>query len=745
MFCLRFLKYFSIALCIFVASSPALAIEDHASIPTPWAEEVSQELPHNYYPRPQMVRSNWTNLNGQWDYAIRPKAEADAPQYEGKILVPFPAESALSNVEREVGADNKLHYRRTFESPQRDESERVLLHFGAVDWQATVFVNDEKVGQHEGGFDPFYFDITDALSEGENELRVVVWDPTDSGPQPIGKQRDNPEGIWYTAVTGIWQTVWLERVPKAHIKSLDIRPDLQGKELQVVVNAANADSEQVQVEFVSNGSVLATGAGATGDAITIRVPEVEAWSPDNPKLYDLRISLSSGDRVESYCGFRTIEIGKAADGITRLLLNGEALFQYGPLDQGWWPDGLYTAPTEEALRYDLEITQQLGFNMVRKHVKVEPARWYEMCDRMGLIVWQDMPNGDKHIGPNDPDIQRTRESGEIYERELKAMIHALDNHPSIVMWVPYNEGWGQWDTARITDYARQLDPTRIINAASGWTDRGTGDVHDIHNYPAPSMPPVEEKRAVVLGEFGGLGLPLKGHTWQSADNWGYKSYENKQDLEAAYRVLVGQLRLLIGEGLSAAVYTQTTDVEVEVNGLMTYDRRVLKLPMELAKLHKKLYEPAPRTQTVIPTSRELPRTWRYTTTEPELNWKETGFDDSDWETGEAPFGNHQVPNVRPNTAWETEEIWLRTTWELDAADLQDSYLKIYHDEDAEVYLNGVKATSLSGHTTNYVAIPVAEAARAALSGRQVTVAVHCRQTHGGQLIDVGLIDVKPRE
>jgi len=718
-------------------------VEEHASIPTPWAEKVSQELPHNYYPRPQMKRPNWKNLNGQWDYAIRPRSEDAPQQYDGKILVPFPAESALSNVEKKVGAENRLHYHRTFESPKRGDSDRVLLHFGAVDWQATVYVNGEKIGQHEGGFDPFSFDITEALNDGENDIKVAVWDPTDSGPQPIGKQRHNPEGIWYTAVTGIWQTVWLERVPAVYIDSLDIRPDLDGKELQLVVNAANTQSGMAKVEVVSNGAVVAEASGPAGEAISIPMPQVEAWSPDNPKLYDLRISLAGGDKVESYCGFRTIEIGKAADGITRLLFNGEPLFQYGPLDQGWWPDGLYTAPTEEALRYDLEITQKLGFNMVRKHVKVEPARWYEMCDRMGLIVWQDMPNGDSHIGPNDPDIKRTKESGEIYERELKALIHSLDNHPSIVMWVPYNEGWGQWDTARITDYTRELDATRIVNAASGWTDRGTGDVHDIHHYPAPSIPPLEEKRAVVLGEFGGLGLPLEGHTWQSADNWGYKSYENQEDLEAAYRVMMGQLRLLVGEGLSAAVYTQTTDVEVEVNGLMTYDRRILKLPMELAELHKRLYEPAPRVEIVVPTSKGEPRMWRYTTTKPAAEWSEPEFDDSAWETGEAPFGNHQVPNAKPSTEWESSDIWLRTSWDLDAADLQDSYLKIYHDEDVEVYLNGVKAASLSGHTTDYITIPVAEAARAAMSGSKVDVAVHCHQTHGGQLIDVGLIDLKP--
>jgi len=579
---------------------------------TRWAKDVKPSKVHPEYPRPQMVREKWENLNGLWDYAVAGKDAAQPAKWDGQILVPFPIESALSGVMKRVSENERLWYRRVFKVPGAWKGQRVILHFGAVDWQTTVWVNGKEVGQHTGGYDAFSFDITEALKPtGEQEIVVAVFDPTDAGYQPRGKQIRNPHGIWYTPTSGIWQTVWLEAVAASHIRTLRITPRVDESSVTVAAHALNTGGKpSLKVEVLEGRRVVQEARVDTMIAtrslpphvtpsVTLAVPNAKLWSPDTPFLYGLRVTLledgKAVDQVESYFGMRKIALGKDERGIQRLMLNNKPVFQFGPLDQGFWPDGLYTAPTDEALRYDIEMTKKLGFNMARKHVKIEPARWYYWCDKLGLLVWQDMPSGDKYIGSRDPDITRSAASGANFERELKAMVDGFYNHPCIVMWVPYNEGWGQWDTCRIVDLIKQWDPTRLVNNASGWTDRKCGDVMDIHVYPGPGVPPLEANRAVVLGEFGGLGLPVKGHTWQDEKNWGYRSYKTSEELTEAYIALIQRLRPMTGDqGLCAAVYTQTTDVEIEVNGLMTYDRAQVKMDTAaITAANQTVYAPPP--------------------------------------------------------------------------------------------------------------------------------------------------------
>jgi beta-galactosidase/beta-glucuronidase len=545
-----------------------------------------------------MKREEWQNMNGIWEYAIRPAGEKAPEQYDGSILVPFPVESALSGVKKSVGKENRLWYRRIFTVPKDWAKKRVLLNFEAVDWETTVWINGRQTGIHRGGYDPFAIDITDALKKrGNQEIVLSVWDPIDEGTQPRGKQVKNPRGIWYTSVTGIWGTVWLEPVEQMRVESLKIVPDIDTGKVHVIVNCQDkALGYQVEIAVSGEGSDEIEAKGLVGQKISLVLQEPRLWAPDSPFLYDLKVLLKDSqdreiDQIESYFGMRKISVEKDETGITRLFLNNEVQFMIGPLDQGWWPDGLYAAPTDEALRYDLEVTKQLGMNMLRKHVKIEPRRFYYWCDKLGLLVWQDMPNGDAFIGREGKDIERSPESAGQFESELSRMIDSLYNHPSIVMWVPFNEGWGQYDTARIVDLIKQLDLTRLINNASGWADRGAGDVHDVHAYPGPDAPANEPDRAAVLGEFGGLGLPIKGHTWQDEKNWGYKSFESAEDLTQAYRELIHKLQILKDAGLSAAIYTQTTDVEIEVNGLMTYDRAIIKMETkQIAKTNRELYE-----------------------------------------------------------------------------------------------------------------------------------------------------------
>jgi beta-galactosidase/beta-glucuronidase len=575
---------------------------------TPWAEKVNPASPLSEYPRPRMVRAVWKNLNGLWDYNITPKKEAIPNAYAGKILVPFAVESALSGIGKTVGKDSILWYRTSFAVPSTMKGKNILLHFGAVDWQTEVYVNGKSVGKHEGGFDPFSFDITSALQKGNQQLVVRVWDPTDDGPQPRGKQVKNPEGIWYTPVTGIWQTVWLEGVPKTYIASTKQTPDIDKQILNITPVVQNLQSgDMVKISAWDGTNKIAEQTVNGNTTTTLNVNNAKLWSPDNPFLYDLTVSVVRKgkvvDEVKSYFAMRKTSIAPDAKGTQKLMLNNKFVFQYGPLDQGWWPDGLYTAPTDEALKFDIEKTKQMGFNMIRKHIKVEPARWYNYCDKLGMLVWQDMPSGDlgnewenwPGIIGKATDKDRTPESEGYYRKEWNSIIDVLYNFPCIIVWVPFNEAWGQFKTEEITNWTMQKDPSRLVNSASGGNFYRVGHMIDLHRYPAPAMPEPDlfgKNRAIVLGEFGGLGLPLENHTWIEKGNWGYRSFTNADTLFQTYSSYTDKLEELIKLGLSAAVYTQTTDVEVETNGFMTYDRKVMKMPIDrLKEVNSRLYNP----------------------------------------------------------------------------------------------------------------------------------------------------------
>jgi len=571
-----------------------------APLMTRWASQVSPSNARPEYPRPMMVREEWLSLNGLWDYAVQ-AGDARPEAWIGRILVPYPIESALSGVGDTVGAERRLWYRRAFRVPPRWSGRRVLLHFEAVDWETRVWANGREVGSHRGGYDPFSFDITAALSErGDQEIVVSVWDPTDGGPQPRGKQVRRPGGIFYTAVTGIWQTVWLEPVGGAAIRDYAVTTDI-GSGLVAIAPEVDGSREGDRVEAVLRALApgqrrgeggpsveAASAAGAAGEPLQLRVAEPHLWTPDDPYLYDLELRLVRGeevvDRVQGYVGMRSISVGPDERGVTRLLLNGRYVFQSGPLDQGYWPDGLYTAPSESAMVSDLHALKAMGFNMLRKHVKVEPRTFYTWCDRLGLLVWQDMPSASIPLVRDDADRATDTAATRQFEAELLRMIRTHRNHPSIVMWVPFNEGWGQYDTPRIARLVKEADPTRLVDAASGWYERGAGDVVDRHNYPAPDPPRPESRRAAVQGEFGGLGLVIRGHTWREG-GWGYDLFGNAESLVQRFEDLYEQIRAAESEGgLSAAVYTQTSDVETENNGLLTYDRAEAKIPVMSVRL-----------------------------------------------------------------------------------------------------------------------------------------------------------------
>ncbi len=703
-----------------------------APLMTPWADDIDPENVLPEYPRPQMVRENWMNLNGIWQYepGILDDNVPSGRDLSEEILVPFPVESAISGV---MEHHDRLWYRKMVTLPENWQGQTILLHVEASDWETEVYVNNHSAGVHRGGYNPFSFDITPYLVAGtEQEIIVRVYDPTTAAR---GKQTLSPSGIWYTSVTGIWNTIWLEPVNPVYIEDLEMVPDVDGGQLILTVESNTANGNYgIHAVARAAGLIVADVTGAVGDTLNLPIPNARLWSYYDPFLYDLDVELTYNgqvvDRVDSYFGMRKIEL-KPIDGHQRICLNGDFIFQIGPLDQGYWPDGLYRAPTDEALKWDLDMIKAFGFNMLRKHVKVEPRRWYYWADKMGILVWQDMPS----TNSTPSGAQQVQ-----FEAELAEMIRDHRNHPSIIMWVVFNEGWGQYDTVRVTEWTMGLDPYRLVSCASGWTDYEVGHIRDRHSYPSPGAPPVTTTRAMVCGEYGGIGYRIADHLWDQ-DPWGYTTVSSSDELENLYGSYYSALISLIDDpGLDAGVYTQITDVENEVNGLITYDRKVIKAdPEDIALIHQMLYS---KLYVAVPTSENEPQTWRYRTNSPWSNWYRSWYNDSNWNSGEGGFGTAGTPGSVVRTEWSSSDIWLRRQFAgpvLTPEEISRLTLWIHHDEGAEIYLNGVPAATVGGYTTGYGPVAISSEAKAAyLSGQINLLAVHCHQTTGGQYIDVGL-------
>lgn len=725
-----------------------------APLMTPWAYMIDTNAPLPEYPRPQMVRSNWMNLNGIWQFepTVTNSAAPIGQTLTNQILVPYPMESAISGV---MQYSEFSWYRRTFTVPASWNGQRIILHLDAVDWRATVYVNGQEVGVHSGGYDPVSYDITPYLNGGTNELIIGVYSPEDNGGQPRGKQTLYPGGIMYTSSSGIWQPVWLEPVDSSGIQNLHIVPDVDNSRVRLTVNCYSTSGVTVNVEVTSNGVPIATTAGNPQTEMDIPIPNPNLWSPDNPFLYGLQIwTVHNGvtnDSVSSYFGMRKIAI-QMVNGVPQIYLNNQPYFEMGPLDQGFWPDGIYTAPTDDALKYDLEIEKALGFNTVRKHIKVERERWYYWADKLGLLVWQDMPSCNSYTGnPNPPSVDAVD-----FIAELSAMVTNHWNSPAIIMWDVFNEGQGeagsgngvgQTNTAYLVNLVKTLDPSRLVNQASGGSYFGVGDVLDDHNYPDPGDP-FSSTQAPVDGEFGGIAWHVNGHLWNPAEAG--TSYLLASSLDNFASLYDGYISEAINDknpsngGLNAAIYTQITDVENECNGLMTYDRLVKPDMDRIFASNLRAISGHSVTTPVVPTSQSVPQTWRYTTNTPASNWYTTNFDDSGWSTGLAGFGTAD-PNVTPNTPWTTiGYIYLRRTFNpgsLTPQQIRDLGFTTYHDEDVSIYINGVPAASASGYSTTYVNLPMSAQAQAAIIPNGTNVlAVSCDQTTGGQFIDVGISD-----
>lgn len=745
-----------------------------APIKTPWGEKVTPENAWAEYPRPNLVRGNWVNLNGLWDYAVTEKYQGLPDAWAGQILVPFAIESTLGGVRRRVWATDLLWYRRTFECPALEPGERLLLNFEGVDFRSQVWVNGIEVTDvpHNSGLLAFALDITEAVKPGENELVVCAWDPSQAGDQAVGKQSTSPGGISYSATSGIWQPVWLERVPSAYVESYRAVSDIDAGTVAVTVRpGGELMGASAQVDVMLDGQVLASGAVVEWlKPVVLKIPNPRLWSPETPHLYDLRITLKgkqSTDVVKGYFGMRKIEVRADEKGVARFYVNNRKVFMQGTLDQGWWPESLLTPPSDEAMTFDIEFHKRIGFNTMRKHLKIEPRRYYYLCDKLGLFVWQDMVSGwGKELAPwsREGKGRDNEDRYHLFREELKGMMDQLQNFPSIVMWVPYNERWGQPGKAKsnmVIEWMLRYDPTRLTGSASGGNDFGVGDTIDKHLYPGPTMLDVTSNRASVLGEFGGLGLLVEGHTYRSSThykthgfNWETRKWGRVEDTDPAkilgyYANLIDRVAQLASFGLAASIYTQTTDVEDELNGYLTYDRNVSKFDeAALKRLHQKVYDAAVHTKDVVyepvfPSSKgDAAQRWKYTVEEPSDDWLMLDFDDRFWASGEAGFGNAEMMKdkaAKVRTDWSVTNMWLRREFEIDQLPALMQY-EVFYKGTVEIHVNGVLVDTLKTWASGYGKRPVDINVMGMVlkPGRNV-LAVKLTNTEGAAYFDLGLL------
>ena len=743
-----------------------------APLMTQWGERVTAENAHREYPRPQMVRSQWQNLNGLWNYSVTSKDAAKPESIsQGQILVPFAIESALSGVQQKFTPEDKLWYETEFTVPKSWKGKRIILHFGAVDYSSVIYVNGVKAGTHRGSSDAFRFDVTDFLKgSGPQKLVVEVTDPTDTGFQPVGKQKLNPSGIYYTAVSGIWKTVWMEPVPVSHIYSMKGYADIDNSEYHFTpILDRPAKGQTVRVTVFDNGTRVASAVGMPNKEIVIKIDNQKLWSPESPFLYDMKVELIKGskviDAVDTYFGMRKISIGKDANGHQCLMLNNRPYFHTGLLDQGWWPDGLLTPPSDEALVYDIEFAKKAGFNTLRKHIKQESDRFYYHCDRLGILVWQDAvaSNDTKWWSKTRVEPVLEEYESQTFIHEFKNLVDQLYNFPCIVDWIIFNEGWGQHDTPNMLDWISYLDPSRP-NHVSGWMDYGRGDICDIHRYPGPGrVDNAGGYRPLVLGEYGGLGYVVKDRVWPAKTTRAhYINAANIDKYASDYERIFYQLRILKEQGLSGAIYTQISDVEGEVNGLMTYDRRHVKIPVERMKeLNDLLMDTPVVLKEVMPNSEKEGQIWKYTTRWDWASdgWQNEGYDTRLWQEGPGFFGairkgssEHNTPFTEkcsfahtPKTDWHTSNIWLRREIELDQVP-QNPLLYIWYFTEAEVYINGELVLKVKGRNApypHYEYHKFIEGTQKALKKGKNLIAVHCKNTGGKhvQAVDLGIYDV----
>jgi len=740
-----------VLLALFLASPAGAWQMKQAPLMTQWAALVDTNAPLPEYPRPQLVRSNWMNLNGIWQF--QPGATNDPVPVNqtlaSQILVPYPMESAISGV---MQYSEFSWYRRTFTVPAGWSGKHVILHLDAVTWRAQVYVNGQSVGIHQGGYDPISYDITAFLNGGSNELIVRVYSPEDLGGQPRGKQTLYPGGIMYTSASGLWQPAWLEPVDASGIQNIQIIPDIDHARLRLTVNPYASSGVTIIASALAGSTVISTVTGGPSTELDLPVTNATLWSPENPCLYNLQISVVHGgvtnDSVTSYFGMRKISTN-IVNGVPEIYLNNQPYFGMGPLDQGYWPDGVYTAPTDAALEFDLQAEKNLGFNAVRKHEKVERQRWYYWADKLGLLVWQDMPTCNSYTGnPNPPAVDPVD-----FTNELSALVTNHWNSPCIIMWNVFNEGQGQQgsgngagqaSTAALVQLVKSFDPSRLVNQASGGSYFGVGDILDNHSYPAPGNP-TSGTQAPVDGEYGGIGYLVPGHLWNAGQaSTADIAAPSETGIALIYDAYSDDLVNYKADGLNAAIETQTTDTENECDGLYTYDRFIKTDPTRLMLSNQKAITGKLTVTTVMPTSQVVPQTWLWTTNAPATNWYAANFNTSGWNTGLAGFGTSD-PGVTPNTAWTTPgHIYLRRTFKpgsLTPQQINNLGFTLYHDEDAVLYINGVYAGTVSGYSTSYVNLPMTAQAQAAIIPNGTNVlAVSCYQTTGGQFIDVGISD-----